>query len=376
MTTATLVPPQAPQISRASQKSRRPVKTVSTVHVSGILDTKNKLRTSGYLPGPKDVVVSPDLVRTYDLRPGDFVAGTANGNRLVEIDGEVRPKRRQFAELTPEHPHERLRLETSPGILATRVIDLIAPVGKGTRGLIVAPPKAGKTMILTAIANAITTNHPDAHLMVLLVDERPEEVTDLRKAIDGEILASTFDRAPADHVALAELAVERAKRLVEEGRDVVMLIDSITRLGRAYNLAASGHDRILTGGLAVSALHPPKRILGAARNVSEGGSLTILATALVDTGSALDNTLFEEFKSTGNMDLRLNRTLSDRRVFPAVDVPASGTRREELMLDPAELALVVKLRRALSNPEAYEPFLAKLRATGSNAEFLLSLKQA
>jgi transcription termination factor Rho len=372
MTTTTLVPPKPRQ---GEARNRRPAKAVNPVQVSGILDSKNKIRTTGYLPGPNDVLVPSDLIKAHDLRPGDIVQGTAQGNRLVGVDMPIASKRPEFGMLTPEHPDERLRLETTPNKLTTRVVDLVAPVGKGTRGLIVSPPKAGKTMVLKAIANAVTINHPDAHLMVVLVDERPEEVTDLRAAISGEIIASTFDRAPSDHIAIAELAVERAKRLVEQGRDVVMLIDSITRLGRAYNLAASGHDRILTGGLAVSALHPPKRILGAARKVREGGSLTVLATALVDTGSALDNALFEEFKSTGNMDLRLSRPLADRRVFPAVDVAASGTRREELLLDPAELALVVKLRRALANPEAYEPFLAKLRTTGSNAAFLLSLQQ-
>jgi transcription termination factor Rho len=261
-------------------------------------------------------------------------------------------------------------------VLSTRVIDLLAPIGKGQRGLIVAPPKAGKTLLLKEVANAIITNHPECHLMVVLVDERPEEVTDMRESVRAEVIASTFDRPVQEHIAVTELAVERAKRLVELGRDVVVLIDSITRLGRAYNMAAPSGGRILTGGIDARAVHPPKRLLGAARNLQDGGSLTILATALVETGSKMDEHLFEEFKSTGNMELRLNRTLSDRRVFPAVDVTGSGTRREELLLHPAELVLVHRLRRALHEQEAFEPFLSRLKSTGSNAELLLTLQNA
>ncbi len=362
---------QAPLGEPRTRTRTRPATAVR--EVSGILDGAT-LRTSGYLPGPFDVTVPKHLLA--GLRTGDLITGTAEGGRLTAVTEGPPADRPEFSKLTPEHPTQRLRLETTRGVLATRVLDLIAPIGRGQRGLIVAPPKAGKTLLLQAVANAVTANHPEAHLMVVLVDERPEEVTDMRKSVQGEVIASTFDRPAADHIAVTELAVERAKRLVEVGHDVVMLVDSITRLGRAYNMAQTGGGRVLTGGIDARAIHPPKRLLGAARNLREAGSLTILATALVETGSRMDDNLFEEFKSTGNMELKLTRALAERRVFPAVDVTASGTRREELLLDPAELTLVHKLRRALHAPETYEPFLTRLKETSSNAELLLSLNAA
>ncbi|MEZ0071408.1 transcription termination factor Rho [Planotetraspora sp. GP83] len=364
----------------SGRTTERPANPVSSTGILDVTANNAVLRAHGYLPGPKDVVVPLALVRDHGLRSGDVVYGTSQGGRLITVDtvngllpGRPRP---DFADLVPIHPDERLRLETAPGVLSTRVIDLLTPIGKGQRGLIVAPPKAGKTLLLKAIANAITTNHPECHLMVVLVDERPEEVTDMRESVKAEVIASTFDRPAQEHIAATELAVERAKRLVELGYDVVMLIDSITRLARAYNMAAPNGGRILTGGLDARAVHPPKRVLGAARNVLDGGSLTILATALIDTGSKMDDYLFEEFKSTGNMELRLSRSLAEKRVFPAVDVTGSGTRREELMLDAAELPLVWKLRKALHNQESFEPFLATMKSTGSNAELLLTLRNA
>ncbi|HLV71541.1 transcription termination factor Rho [Actinomadura hallensis] len=359
----------------------------------GILAVQDKhafVRTSGYLPGPDDVHVSLAQVKANNLRPGDAVVGTARppkSNRdkfatlaTVESVNGLSPaeaaNRPEFGELTPLFPEERLRLDTGP--LATRVIDLIAPIGKGQRGLIVSPPKVGKTMILQAIANAIAQNNPEVHLMVVLIDERPEEVTDMQRSVRGEVIHSTFDRPAQDHTALAELAVERAKRLVELGHDVVMLLDSITRLGRAYNLAAPSSSRILAGGVATTAIYPPKKFFGAARNIENGGSLTILATALVETGSRMDDVFFEEFKGTGNMELKLDRSLADRRVFPAVDIEASGTRREELLMSPEELELSWRLRRALQGldkQQALEQLLEKMKGTSSNAEFLLRLKQ-
>ncbi len=359
----------------------------------GILAVQDKhafVRTSGYLAGPDDVHVSLAQVRTYGLRPGDAVSGTAGApksnrekftslmsvdtvNGLSPEDAAARP---EFAKLTPLFPEERLRLDTGP--LATRVIDLIAPIGKGQRGLIVSPPKVGKTMILQAVANAVGLNNPDVHLMVVLIDERPEEVTDLQRSVDGEVIHSTFDKPAQEHTALAELAVERAKRLVEQGRDVVMLLDSITRLGRAYNLAAPSSSRILAGGVATTAIYPPKKFFGAARNIENGGSLTILATALVETGSRMDDVFFEEYKGTGNMELKLDRGLADRRIFPAVDIEASGTRREELLMSPEELDLGRRLRRALQGldrQQAVEQLLEKMKGTASNAEFLLRLQQ-
>ncbi len=359
----------------------------------GVLAVQDKhafVRTSGYLAGPDDVHVSLAQVKEFGLRPGDVVTGTARPPRsgrdkfgaLAAVDtvNGLSPaeaaRRPEFGKLTPLFPQERLRLDTGP--LATRVIDLVAPIGKGQRGLIVAPPKVGKTMVLQAVANAVGLNNPDVHLMVVLVDERPEEVTDLQRSVRGEVLHSTFDRPAQDHTALAELAVERAKRLVEQGHDVVMLFDSITRLGRAYNLAAPSSSRILAGGVATTAIYPPKRFFGAARNIEDGGSLTILATALVETGSRMDDVFFEEYKGTGNMELKLDRGLADRRVFPAVDIEASGTRREELLMSAEELALSHRLRRALQGmdrQQAIEQLLEKMKGTTSNAEFLLRLQQ-
>ena len=367
------------------------------VPVAGILDVLDNyafVRTSGYLPGPNDVYVSLAQVRRHGLRRGDAITGAVRQpqdgerrekfNALVRLDTvnamepDAARQRAEFSKLTPLYPQERLRLETEPQMLTTRVIDLVAPIGKGQRGLIVSPPKAGKTMVLQAIANAITTNNPEVHLMVVLVDERPEEVTDMQRTVKGEVIASTFDRPADDHTTVAELAIERAKRLVEMGHDVVVLLDSMTRLGRAYNLAAPASGRILSGGVDSSALYPPKRFFGAARNIEHGGSLTVLATALVETGSKMDEVIFEEFKGTGNMELKLDRKLADKRVFPAVDVDSSGTRKEELLLSGEELKIVWKLRRvlhALEQQQAIELLLNKLRETKSNPEFLLQVQK-
>jgi len=367
------------------------------VPVAGIVDVLDNyafVRTSGYLPGPNDVYISLSQVRRYGLRRGDAVTGAVRQpkdgerrekfNALVRLDAvngtevENAKERADFSKLTPLYPQDRLRLETEPGTLTTRVIDLVAPIGKGQRGLIVSPPKAGKTMVLQAIANAITTTNPEVHLMVVLVDERPEEVTDMQRTVKGEVIASTFDRPADDHTTVAELAIERAKRLVELGHDVVVLLDSMTRLGRAYNLSAPASGRILSGGVDSSALYPPKRFFGAARNIENGGSLTILATALVETGSKMDEVIFEEFKGTGNMELKLDRKLADKRVFPAVDVDASGTRKEELLLAPDELKVVWSLRRvlhALESQQALELLLSKLKDTTSNTEFLLQVQK-
>ena len=373
------------------------------VPVAGILDILDNygfVRTSGYLPGANDVYVPLGMVKRFGLRKGDAVTGavkalregeqgTASHNRqkfnaLVRLDTvngmlpDASRARPDFSKLVPLYPQERLRLETTPNILTTRIIDLVAPIGKGQRGLIVSPPKAGKTLILQAIANAITTNSPGVHLMVVLVDERPEEVTDMQRTVKGEVIASTFDRPAEDHTTVAELAIERAKRLVEMGHDVVVLLDSITRLGRAYNLAAPASGRILSGGVDSSALYPPKRFFGAARNIEDGGSLTILATALVETGSKMDEVIFEEFKGTGNMELRLSRQLADRRIFPAVDVNPSGTRREEILLGAEELKIMWKLRRVLSalDPQqGIELLLDRLRKTKSNVEFLMQVQK-
>jgi len=365
------------------------------VPVAGILDAGDKnafVRASGYLPGPGDTYLSAAQVKKYGLRPGDHVEGAARGPRpgnrrerfrtLVRLDAvnglspDEALKRPEFAEMTPLYPQERLRLETGRNELTGRVTDLVAPIGKGQRGLIVAPPKAGKTMILQAIAKAIRTNNPECHVMIVLVDERPEEVTDMRRSVDAEVIHSTFDRPASEHIALAELAIERAKRLVEAGRDVVVILDSITRLGRAYNLVAPSSSRILAGGVATTAIHPPRRFLGAARNIEDGGSLTILASVLVDTGSRMDEVFFEEFKGTGNMELRLRRDLADKRIFPAVDVGPSGTRRDDLLLSPAELETVGRLRQvlyALGPQEALELLVGKLRDTASNAGFLTEI---
>lgn len=371
------------------------------IPVAGILDVLDNyafVRTSGYLPGNNDVYVSLGQVKKYNLRKGDAVVGAirqpregdnAQGrqkyNAIVRIDSinglpvEDAANRVEFGKLTPLYPQERLRLETEASKLSTRIIDLVSPIGKGQRGLIVSPPKAGKTLVLQAIANAIAKNNPEVHLMVVLVDERPEEVTDMQRTVKGEVIASTFDRPAEDHTTVAELAIERAKRLVELGHDVVVLLDSITRLGRAYNLAAPTSGRILSGGVDSSALYPPKRFFGAARNIEEGGSLTIIATALVETGSKMDEVIFEEFKGTGNMELRLSRQLADKRIFPAVDVNASGTRREEMLMGADEVKVTWKLRRALAGldqQQALEIVLGRLKETNTNVEFLMQVQKS
>jgi transcription termination factor Rho len=358
-----------------------------------ILDNYAFVRTTGYLSGPTDVYVSLSMVRKYGLRRGDAITGAVREQRegeqsrqkfnpLVRVDSingqdpENSRNRPEFTKLTPLYPNERLRLETEPHKLTTRVIDLVMPIGKGQRALIVSPPKAGKTTIMQNIANAITTNNPECHLMVVLVDERPEEVTDMQRSVKGEVIASTFDRPPTDHTTIAELSIERAKRLVEMGHDVVVLLDNITRLGRAYNLAAPASGRILSGGVDSTALYPPKRFLGAARNIEDGGSLTILATALVETGSTMDTVIFEEFKGTGNAELKLDRKIADKRVFPAVDVDQSSTRKEELLLSPDELAVTHKLRRvlhALDTQQAIDLLLVQLRKSRTNIEFLMQV---
>jgi transcription termination factor Rho len=375
--------------------------------VAGILDVLDNyafVRTSGYLAGPNDVYVSMNMVRKNGLRRGDAVTGAVRiaregeggggggssqnprqkFNPLVRLDtingGSIEDarKRPEFQKLTPLYPNQRLRLETTPDRLTTRVIDLIMPIGKGQRALIVSPPKAGKTMILQSIANAITTNNPECHLMVVLVDERPEEVTDMQRSVKGEVIASTFDRPPSDHTAVAELAIERAKRLVEQGSDVVVLLDSITRLGRAYNNASPASGRILSGGVDSTALYPPKRFLGAARNIEDGGSLTIIATAMVETGSTGDTVIFEEFKGTGNAELKLDRKISERRVFPAVDVNPSGTRKDELLLGPDEFSVVHKLRRVLSGLDSHQAIdllMSQLRKSKTNYEFLVQVSK-
>ncbi|BCZ23415.1 transcription termination factor Rho [Mycobacterium senriense] len=368
--------------------------------VAGILDVLDNyafVRTSGYLAGPHDVYVSMNMVRKNGLRRGDAVTGAVRVpkegeqpnqrqkfNPLVRLDSinggsvEDAKKRPDFSKLTPLYPNQRLRLETTSDRLTTRVIDLIMPIGKGQRALIVSPPKAGKTTILQDIANAITRNNPECHLMVVLVDERPEEVTDMTRSVKGEVIASTFDRPPTDHTAVAELAIERAKRLVEQGKDVVVLLDSITRLGRAYNNASPASGRILSGGVDSTALYPPKRFLGAARNIEEGGSLTIIATAMVETGSTGDTVIFEEFKGTGNAELKLDRKISERRVFPAVDVNPSGTRKDELLLSPDEFGIVHKLRRVLSGLDSHQAIdllMSQLRKTKTNYEFLVQVSK-
>jgi transcription termination factor Rho len=386
--------------------------------VSGLLDITDGrafLRRAGYQRGPDDVYLSPARVQQYGLRKGDAVDGTArppqpgkpagnrdrsSGNRdrssgqrdrldkypvlatVTAINGsdpELAAQRPEFAKLTPLHPQERLHLENSSasGSATGRIIDLVAPIGKGQRGLIVSPPKAGKTMVLQAIAAAVAANHPEVHLMVVLVGERPEEVTDLRRSVHGEVVYSTFDQSAEEHIQVAELAIERAKRLVEQGRDVVVLLDSITRLGRAYNLAAPASSRILAGGVAVGALYPPRKFLGAARNVEDGGSLTLLCTALVETGSRMDDVFFEEFKGTGNMELRLRRDLAEKRIFPAIDVGPSSTRRDDLLMTAEEHAVTAKLRRVVAEldpQQALQLLLDRTRDTASNAEFLRQIQ--
>jgi transcription termination factor Rho len=369
--------------------------------VAGILDVLDNyafVRTSGYLAGPNDVYVSMNMVRKNGLRRGDAVTGAVRVpkegeggqnqrqkfNPLVRLDSvnggpvEAAKNRPDFTKLTPLYPNQRLRLETTSERLTTRVIDLIMPIGKGQRALIVSPPKAGKTTIMQDIANAITRNNPECHLMVVLVDERPEEVTDMQRSVKGEVIASTFDRPPSDHTQAAELAIERAKRLVEQGKDVVVLLDSITRLGRAYNNASPASGRILSGGVDSTALYPPKRFLGAARNIEHGGSLTIIATAMVETGSTGDTVIFEEFKGTGNAELKLDRKIAERRVFPAVDVNPSGTRKDELLLSPDEFAIVHKLRRVLSGLDSHQAIdllMSQLRKTKNNYEFLVQVSK-
>ncbi|MEY8542135.1 transcription termination factor Rho [Bifidobacterium pseudolongum] len=379
---------------------KREEQSADLVPVAGIVDVLDSyafIRTSGYLPGPNDVYVSMGQIKKYGLRKGDAVKGSIRtpheGDRrnqrqkfvpLQSIDSingmsvEEASRRPQFSKLTPLYPNERLRQETTPNRLTGRLIDIVAPIGKGQRGLIVSPPKAGKTITLQNIANAIATNNPEVYLMVVLVDERPEEVTDMERTVQGEVISSTFDRPASDHTTVAELAIERAKRLVELGQDVVVLLDSMTRLARAYNIAAPASGRILSGGVDAQALYPPKKFFGAARNIENGGSLTIISSALVETGSKMDEVIFEEFKGTGNMELRLSRELADKRMFPAVDINASGTRREELITDPHELPVIYRLRRLLGGLEpeqAYQTLVPRLKKTMTNHDFFGAILQ-
>ena len=360
---------------------------------SGILDMLPEgygfLRREGYILGPDDIYVSQSQIRRFELRRGDLVEGQVRRPKegekfygLIRVDkiNDLEPDkirgRRNFEKGTPIYPMERYNLEVRATQLSTRVIDLFCPIGKGQRALIVSPPKAGKTTLLKNIANAITINHPEAHIIALLVDERPEEVTDMRRTIDGEVVASTFDEHPENHTAVSELAMERAKRLVELGKDVVILLDSITRLARAYNQVIPNSGRTLSGGLDTASLHKPKRFFGAARKIEEGGSLTIIATALIETGSKMDDIIFEEFKGTGNMELNLTRKLAESRVFPAVDIKRSGTRHEELLLSPDEMRKIWMLRRvsaALNTGDITEMILGKMAQTRTNEEFLQSV---
>lgn len=387
-------------VERVEREQRHEESKEDLVPVAGIVDVLDSyafVRTSGYLPGPNDVYVSMGQVKKYGLRKGDAVHGSIRtpreGDRrnqrqkfvpLQSIDSingmtvEAAQNRPHFNKLTPLYPQERLKQETAPNKLTGRLIDIVAPIGKGQRGLIVSPPKAGKTITLQNIANAIATNNPEVHLMVVLVDERPEEVTDMERTVQGEVISSTFDRPASDHTTVAELAIERAKRLVELGQDVVVLLDSMTRLARAYNVAAPASGRILSGGVDAQALYPPKKFFGAARNIENGGSLTIISSALVETGSKMDEVIFEEFKGTGNMELRLSRELADKRLFPAIDVNASGTRREELITDPQELPIIYRLRRLLGGLEpeqAYQTLVPRLKKTATNRDFMASLIQ-
>lgn len=370
-------------------------KDEETVPISGIVDILDSyafIRTSGYLPGPSDVYIPLSMVKHFGLRKGDAVTGLVQPERVemrggrgkkfiplkcIETINDMSPEESQarphFSQLTPLYPNERLRMETVPSNLEGRVIDLVAPIGKGQRGLIVAPPKAGKTIMLQRIANAVHANNPECHLMVVLIDERPEEVTDMQRTVNGEIIASTFDKPASDHTIVAELAIERAKRLVELGEDVVVLLDSITRLARAYNLSIPLSGKVLSGGVDSQALYPPKKFFGAARNIEGGGSLTIIATALIETGSKMDEVIFEEFKGTGNMELKLSRELAEKRMFPAIDINASGTRREELLIPSSDLNLIYKLRRAIGGmdvEQAYQALIPRLRQTSSNREFM------
>jgi transcription termination factor Rho len=392
----TTITDQHPAASRTTEDDG-----AALVQVSGLLDARGNpalIRTRGYRRSPDDICVPAAQVRQYGLRTGDHIEGGAGRHHQRRGDRPVRRSQEQdsrsvlgridtvngveagrararpdFDELTPLYPQERLRLESGSASATARIIDLVSPLGKGQRGLIVSPPKAGKTMVLAAVASAVAAGNPEVHLMVVLVGERPEEVTDLQRSVRGEVIFSTFDQSADEHIMVAELAIERAKRLVELGGDVVVLLDSITRLGRAYNAAASASSRTLTGGVATSALQPPRKFLGAARNIEEGGSLTILSTALVETGSRMDDIFFEEFKGTGNMELRLRRDLAEKRIFPAIDVAPSGTRRDDLLMPPAERAAVDSLRRALAGldaQQALELLLDKTRETASNLEFL------
>lgn len=379
------------------KRDEQPADLVPVAGIVDVLDSYAFIRTSGYLPGPNDVYVSMGQIKKYGLRKGDAVKGSIRtpheGDRrnqrqkfvpLQSIDSingmsvEEASRRPQFSKLTPLYPNERLRQETTPNRLTGRLIDIVAPIGKGQRGLIVSPPKAGKTITLQNIANAIATNNPEVYLMVVLVDERPEEVTDMERTVQGEVISSTFDRPASDHTTVAELAIERAKRLVELGQDVVVLLDSMTRLARAYNIAAPVSGRILSGGVDAQALYPPKKFFGAARNIENGGSLTIISSALVETGSKMDEVIFEEFKGTGNMELRLSRELADKRMFPAVDINASGTRREELITDPHELPVIYRLRRLLGGLEpeqAYQTLVPRLKKTMTNHDFFGAILQ-
>lgn len=385
---------------RENRNDRREEPQEDLVPVAGIVDVLDSyafVRTSGYLPGPNDVYVSMGQVKKYGLRKGDAVHGSIRAPRendrrnqrqkfvpLQSIDSingqsvEDALNRPQFSKLTPLYPQERLKQETAPNKLTGRIMDIVSPIGKGQRGLIVSPPKAGKTITLQNIANAIAANNPEVHLMVVLVDERPEEVTDMERTVQGEVISSTFDRPASDHTTVAELAIERAKRLVELGQDVVVLLDSMTRLARAYNIAAPASGRILSGGVDAQALYPPKKFFGAARNIENGGSLTIISSALVETGSKMDEVIFEEFKGTGNMELRLSRELADKRLFPAIDINASGTRREELITDPQELPIIYRLRRLLGGMEpeqAYQTLVPRLKKTVTNRDFLAAIVQ-
>ena len=362
--------------------------------MKGILDILSEgygfLRTNGYLQGPKDIYVSQSQIRRFHLRQGDEVYGQVRPpkenekyNALLRIekvndsDPEAIRKRRPFESLTPIYPMDRLRLETTTQNITARIIDLVAPIGKGQRGLIVSPPKAGKTTILKDIANSVATNNPEVYIMVLLVDERPEEVTDMERSVKGEVISSTFDQPSENHIQVSELVLQRAKRLVEHGKDVLILLDSITRLARAYNLSIPASGRVLSGGVDSTALFPPKRFFGAARNIEFGGSLTILATALIETGSRMDEVIFEEFKGTGNMEINLDRKLADKRIFPAIDITKSGTRKEELLMDDEEAGLVWKLRRILHEKEpevAIEQLIDYMRKTKTNLDFLNIIK--
>jgi transcription termination factor Rho len=384
--------------NRNRNRTREPIDESALEVREGILDVLPEgygfLRVNGYLPGENDVYVAASTVRKGHLRKGDIVEGPIRAARAQEkfpalvraakvngVDPEEAQQRRKFSKLTPLFPDERLHLEVDgfPDLMMSRIVDLIAPIGKGTRGLIVSPAKAGKTTVLKDIANSVSANNPECHLMVVLVDERPEEVTDMQRSVKGEVIYSTFDRPAEEHTQVSELAIERAKRLVEAGEDVIILLDSITRLARAHNLATPASGRILSGGVDSTALYPPKRFFGAARNVEEGGSLTILATALIETGSRMDEVIFEEFKGTGNMELRLDRKLADKRIYPAIDIESSGTRREELLFDRAELQEVWKLRRvllALESGPALELLIDRLKSTKSNAEFLLTIAKS